>query len=202
MNSKEFFEEVYAARTVEETQAVYAAHASHYDDTLDKAEYMTPRRMAEAVANHIQDREIAILDFGCGTGLSGEALAAEGFTRIDGYDVSQPMLDQAAQKAVYQKLVCGEPGDPLPTGYGLVFACGAVSVGAAPASVLAELVETLSQGGFLALSYNDHTLHDPAYSGALKQLTDDGLLRTIYEEHGPHLPTLNLNATVYLFEKA
>jgi predicted TPR repeat methyltransferase len=56
-----------------------------------------------------------VLDFGCGTGLSGEALAAARVSRcIDGADVSAEMLEGARDKGVYRQLLKLDPEAPLP----------------------------------------------------------------------------------------
>ena len=46
---------------------------------------------------------------GCGTGLVGQKLKAEGFTSavVVGYDMSEEMLEVAKQKDCYDKLIIG-----------------------------------------------------------------------------------------------
>jgi predicted TPR repeat methyltransferase len=53
-----------------------------------------PHRIAAALKPYVQPSD-RILDFGCGTGLSGLALQNAGFTNIDGLDISAPMLEKA-----------------------------------------------------------------------------------------------------------
>ena len=45
-----------------------------------------------------------ILDYGCGTGLSGLALQLVGFKNIDGLDVSKEMVSLAEKKSIYRNL--------------------------------------------------------------------------------------------------
>ncbi|CAE8662853.1 unnamed protein product, partial [Polarella glacialis] len=45
-----------------------------------------------------------VLDAGCGTGLSGEALHAQGFTRLVGIDVSEASLKLCKTKGIYEQL--------------------------------------------------------------------------------------------------
>ena len=57
--------------------------------------YATPPRVAMALRLAGANVEKGVLDYGCGTGLSGMALAAVGFQVIDGTDISPEMLSQA-----------------------------------------------------------------------------------------------------------
>ncbi len=54
----------------------------------------TPARCVEALARFVP-LDQPVLDVGCGTGLSGAALAAGGFVDVSGQDVNQAMLDVA-----------------------------------------------------------------------------------------------------------
>ena len=61
--------------------------AATYDQTMRNHDYQTPRRIVEALQRHCVDKSIAMFDVGCGTGLSGTALAKAGFTQIDRPDI-------------------------------------------------------------------------------------------------------------------
>jgi len=61
---------LWAPRPVEETLDIYANWAASYDDDLAEAGYETPHRIAAALAKFTTP-DARILDFGCGTGLSG-----------------------------------------------------------------------------------------------------------------------------------
>ena len=51
-------------------------------------------------------KDIKILDAGAGTGAIGEMLKARGYTNVDALDISQEMLNLAAPKNLYKKLIC------------------------------------------------------------------------------------------------
>ena len=95
MNDKKFLSEVYDLATPAETRALYDDWSASYDAEITENGYATPRRIAEALAQ-FADPSAPILDFGCGTGLSGLALKAAGFQTIDGADLSADMLKGAA----------------------------------------------------------------------------------------------------------
>ena len=70
-----------------ETLDLYADWAANYDGDLAKAVYCTPSRIAAALIK-VTARDAKVLDFGCGTGLSGKAMQSAGFSNLEGVDVS------------------------------------------------------------------------------------------------------------------
>lgn len=88
----------------EECRETYRDWASHYEkDTVEGMGYVAPRVVAEKLASLV-DRDAAVLDAGCGTGLAGVELARRGFASIDGMDLSPDMLALARRKDVYNDL--------------------------------------------------------------------------------------------------
>lgn len=63
--------------------AYYDAWAKDYDADLDAWAYEAPVRVAEQLRALVPGAAV-VLDAGCGTGLAGRALAAAGFSTIDG----------------------------------------------------------------------------------------------------------------------
>jgi SAM-dependent methyltransferase len=99
----------------------YDRWAATYEDTVEDA-------MDVALLERL-DLDWAALgrvaDLGCGTGRTGEWLAARGVGEIDGVDLSPGMLEAARARGVYSSLREGEVGD---TGldsaaYDLVVSC-------------------------------------------------------------------------------
>lgn len=180
---------LWVPRSVEDTKRIYADWALRYDADMDRMAYATPDRVAGALRAIMPDRTQPILDFGCGTGRSGKALAAEGFPLIDGTDISPEMLAVAEGKRVYRHLWEGTPGivDAQPGDYSAVVATGVISLGAAPPDMLETLLQVLAPGGLLAFSYNDPTLEDASYLAALEQVQTGGLAELLHRAHGPHL---------------
>ena len=98
-----FLNNAYGARDSAATRKLYDDWAASYEAEIAENGYATPTRCAEALRSKIRDASAPILDFGCGTGLSGLALKLVGFETIDGVDLSQEMLNQAREKGVYRK---------------------------------------------------------------------------------------------------
>jgi len=85
--AKNYLKDVYIGGT-EDSRELYASWAATYDKEVQENGYVTPQRVANALKEVVRDQSEHILDFGCGTGLSGAALQAVGFENIDGLDVS------------------------------------------------------------------------------------------------------------------
>ncbi len=199
-----FLDLVYRHGDPAEIRALYDAWAASYDAEIAANGYVTPERMANALFDHLPDTETPVLDFGCGTGLSGLALKLKGLTVIDGMDPSPEMLDMARRKGVYRNLTLIGIDDPAPVPadrYPVITAVGAIGTGAAPPATIDTLLRALPPGGLLGFSLNDHALADPVYKAALTSWLEAGKARVAFEEYGPHLPRRNLNSTVYIIEK-
>ena len=182
-------EKLWTHRSVEETKEIYADWAESYETDVTRMNYATPARLAAALAQFSGDLSAPVLDFGCGTGLSGVALSEAGFSCIDGTDISAEMLTQAHGKNVYRDVWEGTPGEvrAAPGDYAAITATGVVSLGAAPPEMLGTLLDALKAGGLLAFSYNDPTLADAEYMSALEQIISTGQAEQLFRQHGPHL---------------
>lgn len=201
---KRFLDKVYGLKTPEETRALYDAWSESYEQEVAEQGYATPGRIANALGTKLPDKSQPILDFGCGTGLSGEALKAQGFSTIDGCDISPEMVEKAREKGVYRNLWVSYADAELPFeagDYAAIAAIGVISVGAAPASALHRLFKKLGPGGLISFSFNDHTLKDKSYEGAVNELLDTGSARLLVRTYGDHLPGMNMKSMIYVLEK-
>ena len=199
-----FLNRVYSNMKPEETRQFYDEWASSYDSEIAENGYVTPKRVASALYEHIADCNTPILDFGCGTGISGQALKLAGFSVIDGMDPSREMLEVARQKGIYRKATVSDIDDssPIPNSvYKAIAAIGVIGIGSAPFGIFHVIMNALQAGGLMGFSLNDHALADAEYEGALHQWIDNGKARLLFREYGPHLPGQNIKSNVYVVEK-
>lgn len=198
-----FLDKAYQARDVDETRRLYDDWAASYEAEVSGNGYATPARCAQALKSLAVDLSLPVLDFGCGTGLSGLALKHAGFETIDGVDLSAEMLQGARAKGIYRSLTQIEAGAKLPKAkYTQCAAIGVIGAGAAPISVLHELMRALPKHGRLVFSLNDHALRDRTNMAAVSEWTDCGAARLLFKEAGDHLPGIDVKSTVYILEKA
>ena len=198
-----YLDKIYSADSAD-LRPFYAQWAQSYDQEVGENGYVTPLRIAEALARHVKDLSIPILDYGCGTGVSGQAFQEVGFLTIDGVDISAEMLEVAAQKKIYRHLevFAPETGPNLKLGaYQIIAAVGVIGAGAAPLAVLDKMMALLAPKGLLVFSFNDHTLEDPAYDGLVEDYVNQGQAVLHLKEYGDHLPKQKINSNIYILEK-
>jgi len=199
-----FLDKAYDTTGTEATRALYTDWAKSYDAEVSSNGYATPKRCADALKSVTEDFTSPILDFGCGTGLSGLALSLAGFQTIDGMDLTQEMLDQAAKKQLYRQLSLSDPDADLPVkpgDYTAIAAIGVIGAGAAPVEVFDMIIKSLAPQSKFVFSFNDHTLEDPVFEGRVNAATATGHAKLIFQEYGDHLPGLNMKSKVYILEK-
>lgn len=88
---------------------LFDQHAAAFEKILvDDLGYSVPMMVREMIIRHAPDRRYArMLDLGCGTGLTGIAMA-EFVEEMIGVDLSTGMLDEAFEKGVYDDLYAGD----------------------------------------------------------------------------------------------
>lgn len=93
------------AADTEDLARRYDAWADAYDhDLLDAEGYgAVIARVEDAMLRHVEPAA-RVLELGCGTGLVGRALRKQGYSRIDGLDLSDGMLERARQTGAYRSL--------------------------------------------------------------------------------------------------
>jgi predicted TPR repeat methyltransferase len=201
--AEEYLQRVYDLQTQDQTDAYYSAWAATYDDEVARQGYRTPERCAQALARFVP-LDATVLDIGCGTGVSGAALIAAGFTNITGQDVNAEMLLHARRTGNYLTTHLTDPATPFPFEagtYAAMAAVGVIGVGAAPASVLREALDALDSGGHIVFSYNDHALGLPEYPAVVDDALESGVAEQLLAERGPHFEGLGTRSTVYVLRR-
>lgn len=195
--------DLWTDRPVQDTMAVYADWAATYDEEVRARGYRTPGRLATELIRHLGDDPRPVLDFGCGTGLSGMALRQVGVGSLHGTDIVPAMLDQARPSNVYDRLWVSEPGklDATPGAYRAIVAAGVISLGAAPPETMDLLVAALAPGDLLAMSFNDPSLAHGGYDTQLNTHIAANRLVLESRKHGPHLDDVNMGSDVIILRR-
>ncbi len=143
----------------------YDTWSDNYDQDVSNEEYKGPEFIAEYLEKMLtkklnidpSDKSFSILDAGCGTGLVGLALHNKGFVRIDGFDLSHQMVEQAKKTNAYKSLTggCDMNGtiDSYQNDqYDVTICCGVFTLGHVAPTALEELIRITKPGGLMIIS--------------------------------------------------
>jgi predicted TPR repeat methyltransferase len=171
-------DKAYTVETNAEVEDLYREWAARYDaDTVDRFGYVAPQVTAEAFARHCRETDRPVIDLGCGTGLSGAALAEHGFTVIDGVDLSRDMLQRAETKGIYRSLIRGDLADRLPiddASYEGGISVGTFTHGHVGPDGLSEALRVLRPGAVFTFTVNEGVWDAQDWTGALEALETAG----------------------------
>ncbi len=206
MSDKPGLDNAYELETAEQTLAHYRAWAQTYDREVGEENgYAQPARTAEALARHVTPSQTAVLDAGCGSGLSGLALVAAGFGPVDGCDFSPEMLELARAKGIYRELWEADLNQPLRTiadgAYDAVTAVGVFSFGHVAPEACRQLLRVTKPGGWLVIALNEKYWDKGDLAAELDRLETGGRIEVVSREYGDHLPGHGLNGWVIVARK-
>ncbi len=194
--SEDLFQRVYEAKTSKEQAEAYAEWANSYDQTMAESGYVSPPQLAALLAEYCKPAEASVLDVGCGTGLSGIALQNAGFAAIDGVDISDAMLAEAAKKEIYRKLTVVDlmAGIPEPDGtYDGAFSTGTFTLGHVGPEAIPEVIRVLKPGGAFCLTVSDKSWDDQGYQAKLTALAE-GRFEVVANQMHDHVVSHNMQA--------
>jgi predicted TPR repeat methyltransferase len=133
---------------------LFDQYAPRFEASLESLGYRTPSLLAEMLEEAGAPRGQAVLDLGCGTGLSGVALAPFA-KRLVGVDLSPRMLDAARARGIYHALHEADLLDILPRhpgAFGIVAAADVLNYLGDLSAVLPAMAAALAPHGMLAFS--------------------------------------------------
>lgn len=201
--SEELFQKVYDAKTSQEQAAAYAEWANSYDQTMAESGYVSPPQLAALLAQHCPPDGASVLDVGCGTGLSGIALHEAGFATIDGADISDAMLAEAATKEIYRKLTRVDLTAGIPESdntYHGAFSTGTFTLGHVGPAAIPEVIRVLKPGGHFCLTVSDQSWDSQDYATVLPSLAAGRFEVTVDEMHD-HVVSHNMQAHFLVLRK-
>lgn len=138
----------------------YEDWATRYDADLADQKWVAPKVAADFVQLLVSaygSPTTSILDAGCGTGLVGSILNAQGKYLIDGIDLSENMAEAAIKTNAYRKVYGGVDlstpvRDERLDEYDIVVASGVFTLGHVHPTALRTLIEYSRPGGLILVS--------------------------------------------------
>lgn len=171
----------------------YRQWAAAYDRDVRDEGYCAPELIVdclttvagrEDVALDLAAPDLKVIDVGCGTGLVGTVLAERGVDRIDGFDLSQEMVERAAATGAYDRLWGDVPLQEAPERvgtrrYDVALCCGVFTLGHVPPEALSPLLALLRPGGAAIVSTRKSYYEATRWDSAVADLQQRGEARLI-----------------------
>lgn len=175
----------------------YREWAKRYDDDVTGEGYHAPAIVAElagvAQLGYAEQsrEELRVMDAGCGTGLTGVALRAAGFRKIDGFDISPEMVAESRATGAYDTLITGTDLNLPDAGlgywaetYDIVTCVGVFTLGHVGPEGFEHLVAITKPGGFLVTSARDDYVEETGIAGYLANLEGESRIETLQHLSG------------------
>ena len=202
-----FFSRIYNLNSIDDHKAVYDDWAASYDkDVLDPSQdYVAPTLVAQAVLTAKGNVSGTVYDAGCGTGLSGVAMAQAGAKTIDGVDVSPGMLKVAKKTGAYRNLSIADLSkaiDKESETYDVVTCVGTFTKGhVGPDPALREFIRILKKGGIVSASVLEDIWVPDGYKTEVEKLSEEGLIEVVSAEKMDYRRGAGVKARVLVLRK-
>nr|XP_054755695.1 methyltransferase-like protein 27 [Lytechinus pictus] len=154
------------------------------------------RLTANTLIGLLPNRDLRVLDVGCGNGLFGKELFDKGYRDIHGVDMSTRFLKVLEKKQIYTKLVKArfDPTTPLEytDGYfDVIVSCGVFLPAHLTHTCLPEIFRLLKPGGVFIITTRKNVFDEEIGGVKLKStfadLTEKGKLQKISHEEIEYL---------------
>lgn len=176
----ELLARAYELETPDDSLALYRDWADTYDDHLEQGlKYLSPQTIAAIFAEYMEDQSAFVLDIGCGTGLAGLAVAAKGFSSLDGIDISPEMLGEADKKGIYGSLIEADLTGPLKIAddtYDAAISSGTFTHAHVGAVAFDEIFRILKPGAIFACTVNAEAWVENGFGPKIRELTHGGVM--------------------------
>ena len=150
----------------------WAKYARFNQDMIDW-EYTAPVKTVQLLDKYIHDKNIKILDAGCGSGLAGIELKKRGFTSIYGVDFSQSMLNLIPNN-IYQTVELIDLNQPLKyndNDFGAIICAGTFTYGHVKSHALDEFIRVTNKNGYICFTINEGIYTEYKFDKKINELS-------------------------------
>jgi len=171
-------------------KSVYWLGAGIYNRVLvNVLGYRAHLLAAEAFAAHWPGGPGPVLDIGCGTGLTADALLKRVRVAIDGVDFSAAMLDRARSRGIYRELIEADVTRPLPVeprSYAGAVSSGLFTHGHVGAEALEPLLGALAPDAIFAFTVYSSIWKRGGFEQTLATLEESGRIAVLSNTTSGH----------------
>ena len=201
----DFLSQAYGLDGLDDAMAFYDAWADDYDAEMEeRLNYVAPRQCAEHFAQYVDDRTAAVLDLGCGTGLTALYLKQLGFETFDGIDITPAMIERSRARGIYRSLIEADLTKPLAISdatYDAAISSGTFTRGHVGAEPIGEIFRVLKPGAVFACTIHRDIWEPKGFAAAFSALRDAGAAETLDVRQGHFFSHLEPAALYCVFRK-
>ena len=171
-----------------------------YDKDMVDWKYSGPQETVDLLKKHILNKDIKILDAGCGTGLVGIELKKNGFDNLDGADFSQKMLD-LIPKDIYQnlfKIDLNQKVNIKDNTYEGLTCVGTFTFGHVNPPALDEMVRICKTESLICFTINIGIYEEYGFDKKIKELEDKNSWKIIEFFKSNYIASKGVNAWLVL----
>ena len=195
---------IYKLKTTKEILGYYKnwTENNKYNQDMVDMNYTAPKETVSILIKYVFQKDIKILDAGCGTGLVGIELKKHNYSNIDGVDFSQNMLD-LVPKDIYKNLSKFDLNKPLKyknNTYDVVICVGTFTYGHVKAHALDEFIRIIKKKGLICFTINEGIYEKYGFDKKIKELTDNKSLDVKEFFKSDYITTKDVNAWLCLAE--
>ena len=168
-------------------ETLFDAYAPTFEAALlDRLSYRVPELLANAITALAPEKRFqSVLDLGCGTGLMGPYIRAAA-DYLAGMDLSEAMLQKAAEKNLYDSLAKGDVNelDAQPSSADLVIAADVFVYVGGLDRAFANIARTLRPDGLFVFSVENHeSIEEPVLQPSLRYTHSKTYITRLLAEH-------------------
>ena len=195
---------IYKLKTTDEVMKYYDEWGikNKYDQDMVDWDYTGPKETVNTFIKYSKDKNIKILDAGCGTGLVGVELKKHNYLNIDGMDLSKKLLD-LVPKGYYQNLHQVDLNKPIKVNnntYDAIMCVGTFTFGHVKPNALDEFIRITKNKGLICFTINEGIYEEYGFDKKIKELRDKNLLNVKEFFKSDYIASKDVNAWLCLAE--
>ena len=168
---------IYKLKTTEEVMKYYDEWGKNnkYDKDMVDWAYSGPEETVNVFKKHSKNKDIKILDAGCGTGLVGIQLKKNGYLNIDGVDLSSKLLELVPPN-YYKKLIQIDLNKSLKikdNSYDAILCVGTFTYGHVKPNALDEFIRISKNKALICFTINEGIYEKYGFDKKIKNLENN-----------------------------
>ena len=195
---------IYKLKKTDELMKYYEewGEGNKYDQDMVDWNYTGPKESVNVFKKYALNKNIKILDAGCGTGLVGIELKKNNYLNIDGMDLSKKLLD-LIPPGYYQKLDQVDLNKPIKSEnntYDAIMCVGTFTFGHVKPHALDEFIRITKNKGLICFTINEGIHEEYGFDKKIDQLKKDNKWKEIEFFKSNYIASKDVNAWLGLYE--